>query len=245
MQINPYDGVFYINQATSLNELMKIFEHIMLSYGFDQFAVQYATEETKKENLTPHYLCNFDSGWVDYYYHSKFYEIDPVILQGKQKRSPYFWSQLWEGLEMSKQQEKFFSEAAEVGVASGVGFPVFQLNSEPGIVSLVSSVCSQKEVTQIMTEHNLAFALLATSFHHAAKKLMENMPHPQAPSLTPREKECLKWAAVGKTDSEIGMILNISHRTVNVYMMKAYQKLHCVSREQAVVKALLMKLISI
>lgn len=245
MKTNPYDGVYYINQATSLEELTLIFERILSAYGFDMFAIQYTTTEIKKNNQQPHFLCNFPKEWVGHYYDEKYYNIDPVISRGREKRSPYFWNKLWHETEMSRQQEDFFNEAGDYGVATGIGLPVLVIDNDPGIVSFVSSVCSQKEIAQIISEEHLPLILLATSFHHAVNKFFERLPHPHAPSLTKREKECLTWAAVGKTDPEIGMILNISHRTVNMHMYTSYKKLNCVSREQAVVKAILMKIISV
>ncbi len=146
---------------------------------------------------------------------------------------------------ITKEQAQFFHEAEEFGVASGVGLPILQIDNEPGIVSFVSSVCNANEVSKIMAEEHITLTLLATSFHHAVSKFFEKQPHPLAPNLTDRERECLTWAAKGKTNVEIGMILNISHRTVNMHLYNCYKKLNCISREQAVVKAILMKLISL
>jgi len=245
MKLNPYDAVFYINQATSLEELTLIFERILTQYGFDLFAIQYTTPELKKLNESPHYLTNFPKEWVQRYYDEKYYTIDPVISLGSQKRSPYFWDKLWEEASMPKHQCVFFNEAEEYGVASGVGLPILQVDSDPGIVSFVSSVCGPDEIAKIMAEENITLTLLATSFHHAVSNFFNKQPHPLAPHLTDREKECLTWAANGKTDVEIGMILNVSHRTVNMHLYNSYKKLNCISREQAVVKAMLMKIISI
>jgi len=245
MKVNPYDGVFYINQASSLAELSLIFERIVSGYGFDQFGVIYKTAEQHKNNLAPHHLANFSKEWLDHYFSSHYYEIDPVVLMGQEKIRPYLWSSLWDEVEMSKRQKDFFHEASEYGVAAGAGIPVFQDHPKPGIVTLVSSICSQEDVKKIMEEHHLSLTILATGFQNATRKFFEQIPPENAPHITAREKECLTWAAAGKTDSEIGTILNISHRTVNAHMANAYQKLGCVSREQAVVRALLMKLISV
>ena len=65
---------------------------------------------------------------------------------------------------------------------------------------------------------------------------------PSAPSLrklTPRERECLKWIAAGKTDWEISLILNISEQTVHGYVQNALTKLNARTRAQAVALAML------
>jgi DNA-binding CsgD family transcriptional regulator len=59
------------------------------------------------------------------------------------------------------------------------------------------------------------------------------------PSLTPREREVLHWAASGMTNQEIGRVLRISGRTVQVHLAHACHKLGARSRTGAVA-ALLM-----
>ena len=55
--------------------------------------------------------------------------------------------------------------------------------------------------------------------------------------LTKREIECLRWAAVGKTDREISMILSRSHATIRFHIQNAGIKLNAVNRSQTVFKA--------
>lgn len=62
--------------------------------------------------------------------------------------------------------------------------------------------------------------------------------------LTPREKECLKWIAGGKTDREISVILKISENTVRSHVNNAMKKLKAVIRTQAVVIADLLLYLS-
>lgn len=52
--------------------------------------------------------------------------------------------------------------------------------------------------------------------------------------LTARETECLSWAAQGKTNSEIAVILGISENTVRYYFKNVFAKLGVRSRAQAV-----------
>ncbi len=56
--------------------------------------------------------------------------------------------------------------------------------------------------------------------------------------LTPREIDCLRCAANGKTDGEIAEILNIARWTVVTYLQNAKIKLNCSNRTSAVATAL-------
>lgn len=58
------------------------------------------------------------------------------------------------------------------------------------------------------------------------------------PRITRREREVLGWIAAGKSDWEIGRILNISAKTVNYHVEKAKRKFGVATRIQAVVLAM-------
>jgi LuxR family transcriptional activator of bioluminescence operon len=62
--------------------------------------------------------------------------------------------------------------------------------------------------------------------------------------LTNREKECLLWAAEGKSSWEIARILNISENTVIFHFKNASKKLNVTNRQQAIARAIAHGLIT-
>lgn len=80
--------------------------------------------------------------------------------------------------------------------------------------------------------HTLALKFVATHNDLAARKIAE-APAP----LTRREIQCLKWAAMGKTDADISEIMHISLPTVRFHITNAARKLNVVGRPQAIYKA--------
>jgi LuxR family transcriptional regulator, quorum-sensing system regulator CciR len=63
--------------------------------------------------------------------------------------------------------------------------------------------------------------------------------------LSKREVECLRWAAIGKTDMEIAMIMSRSRATVRFHIYNASVKLDAVNRSQTVFKAAQLGYISL
>ncbi|HET7365875.1 MAG TPA: helix-turn-helix transcriptional regulator [Burkholderiales bacterium] len=59
----------------------------------------------------------------------------------------------------------------------------------------------------------------------------------QAWQLTPREHDVLRWLSAGKTDRDIGAILEISPRTVHKHLQRIYEKLGVETRTAAVARA--------
>lgn len=78
--------------------------------------------------------------------------------------------------------------------------------------------------------HYLALQLV--SVHNEARGRPRNAQVPQR--LTRREAQCLRWAAAGKTDSEIGTILDLSISTVRFHLRNAASKLGATGRTQSI-----------
>lgn len=60
---------------------------------------------------------------------------------------------------------------------------------------------------------------------------------PNEQTLTVRQIECLRWAALGKTDYEIGIILGCSHAGVRYHIGRACIRLGATNRTQSVFRA--------
>jgi LuxR family transcriptional regulator, activator of conjugal transfer of Ti plasmids len=84
---------------------------------------------------------------------------------------------------------------------------------------------------------------MAMYFHaHAQRRIGSNRLISYA-SLSPREAECLEWAAQGKSAWEIGSILGISRHTVATYLDNVKTKLGVRTIVQAVAQATTSRLI--
>lgn len=99
--------------------------------------------------------------------------------------------------------------------------------------------------------HRNAFALLMPQIDHACRRVVSLVAEQACPAtpttpapawtventgLSAREMEILEWVRAGKTNHEIGMILNISAFTVKNHMQRIFRKIDVVNRTQAVAK---------
>jgi DNA-binding CsgD family transcriptional regulator len=87
-------------------------------------------------------------------------------------------------------------------------------------------------------------ALLALTQHAATLLFDAYMRMPRMPSvnslhLTPREVECLRWAAGGKSSWETSVILDVRVRTVNFHFANVFTKLNVNNKQAAVAQAML------
>lgn len=97
---------------------------------------------------------------------------------------------------------------------------------------------TRDDLSDIYEEYADDLAVLTHRFIAGyAKVRREQRKLPDDGGLTKREVECLHWAAVGKTDREIGMIISRSHATVRFHIKNAAHKLDTVGRCHTIFKA--------
>lgn len=90
-----------------------------------------------------------------------------------------------------------------------------------------------------LSELDRSMLVNGTLLAFMARQYAANRPPAiQASALSRKELECLRWAADGKTSSEIAIITGLSEHTVNHYLIFACNKLNAVNRAHAVAKAI-------
>jgi DNA-binding CsgD family transcriptional regulator len=143
-----------------------------------------------------------------------------------------FWRNKYlEGISLSDFERLAQSRAAIV-------VPVHLSFGQIGAVSFPTIDRTRSDLTEAFALHADALGLLARRFVAGYVTVMRTQQWiPSNCSLSKREVECLRWAAIGKTDKEISLILSLSHATVRYHVQRAGDKLNAVNRSQAVFKA--------
>lgn len=110
-----------------------------------------------------------------------------------------------------------------------------------GQIGAASFLSPDLEVTDLSVQFGAfaeMLALLARIFVASYVKVTERRaPEFGAVNLSKREAECLRWAAAGKTNEEIAMILGLKRTTIRFHIRTAAQKLDAVNRDQALFRA--------
>jgi LuxR family transcriptional regulator, quorum-sensing system regulator CciR len=102
------------------------------------------------------------------------------------------------------------------------------------------------ELDDVFIENGDAFGIYGRTFIASYVHAMGSVQAlPPASRLSKREVECLRWAAIGKTDLEISMIMGRSRATVRFHIHNASMKLNAVNRSQTVFKAAQLGYISL
>ena len=121
---------------------------------------------------------------------------------------------------------------------SAIVVPVHLPFGQIGAVSFPSSDLQCTDLSAEFDAHAATLGVLARRFIAGYVGVMRTQQWmPADCKLSKREVECLRWAAIGKTDGEISLILSRSHATVRYHVHRAGEKLNAVNRSQTVFKA--------
>jgi DNA-binding CsgD family transcriptional regulator len=107
-----------------------------------------------------------------------------------------------------------------------------------------TSDATDRRWTQLADELREAGTIVHPAFHRFVLRTRFDIDGVLNIRLTPRERECLNWAAHGRTSKEIGDVLGLTPATVNFFIDAAVQKLAATNRAHAAAKAVALGLIS-
>jgi DNA-binding CsgD family transcriptional regulator len=172
----------------------------------------------------PLLISTYPADWVAHYLRSHYERLDPVVTQALQSPEPFRWGLDLTASQLSSAQHELFYEASEFGIRFGFTVPI---HDGHGPVAALTFATDEKrpQFESCINSHARVLQLMAMYFHaHVRRKLLGERRIGET-LLSPREFECLEWAAEGKSAWEIGRILGISRHTVTSYLDSAKEKL--------------------
>jgi DNA-binding CsgD family transcriptional regulator len=217
------------------DELWAQFKIIAAQHGFTFLTVLKAPQGEPVSlihtNAPPDVLAAFDGGP---------YKGDdhPLLLRALSQIEPFSREEV-RATDLTAQQTDMLSCGREtLGVTNGWTFPITKDGVREGIVILAGQEPDMSPVLRSMLH------LLAHLAFQKSETLDDSGGKGESRTLTARELECLRWVAVGKTDSEIAVILSIKPRTARFHIENAKRKMGVATRVQAVAEAMRLQTIA-
>ncbi|HEV7368031.1 helix-turn-helix transcriptional regulator [Arenibaculum sp.] len=121
--------------------------------------------------------------------------------------------------------------------------PVY--DNVPGRLAVVTFAFGNEEpVDAGLRPCHVVLHAMSVYLHAHASRLADSGGPPRNDALTPRELQCLQWAARGKSRTDVGQILGLSPRTIKFHLENARRKLGAAHTGQAVLKAAMLGLVT-
>lgn len=211
------------------------------NHGFEQ--TLFAIVPNRQTSLEAAFLrSNYAPRWRNAYDTGKFLQFDPTVAHCVLSALPLIWSP---EIFADPQQKEMYEEASGYGLRSGITFPIHGPAGELGIVCFVTDVAPGQRFLQEARHYLPDLALLRDYALESSMRFVKPVKAKDPKiHLTPRELECLKWAMNGKSSWEMAKILRCSEAAVNFHMANIRRKFAVNTRQQAVVKAISLGLIT-
>ena len=226
--------VSMVMAADSPEELFAALTTICAQMGFQYFALAHYVDTT----LAPESflrLHNCPARWVDYLDAHATGLFDPIHQASHLTGMGLRWSRLPETIPLSSNGRRIMALGRAHGIGDGFTIPTHV----PGEIR--SSCTFANEAGRPLPEEALPLAELVGTFACERARRLWSVRHAgtrPAPVLTKRQRDCVLWAARGKTDWEIGRILGISEQTVIRHLAHARERYDVQKRTLLAVRAL-------
>lgn len=186
-----------------------------------------------------HGSVTYSEDWKLHYAKNNFHKIDPTLLMARRAIAPVDWRRL----DRNEDFATVFRNARDFGISDrGMTIPIRGPYGDMGMLS-VSLDCSEGEWDQRKSIIMGDLQSVAVHIHDTVMQSDALSRMLRFPTLSTREREILQWIAAGKTQQDVGDILGISHRTVEVHLRSARDKLCALTTPQAVARAIGLRLI--
>lgn len=229
-QIDLYDG---LNNAVDMQDTLDITLKIIKPFGFD-----FCGWRSKLPLPMSHGRYSIMHTGEDEYSQLEIsgrYDNAPIPKHCSQSIEPISWRGTTEDptfLKAPELWEEYYADGHYGGWAQSI---IESKNLFSMIYVDSNAPLLQKDLDNIDLKMQWVAVSVLTKINQI--RLRQNI------KLSEREKEVLRWTGDGKTSSEIGQILNLSHSTINFHIRNAMFKLDAPNKTSAVVKAIYLHLL--
>jgi LuxR family quorum-sensing system transcriptional regulator CciR len=219
-----------------MSELRELIDLSCRALGFDYFAIVHHIRfgHPSRDKIR---LSNYPLEWLAMLRQDQSLQ-EPVLKAAERASAGFLWSRLEELVPLTERQRDYMRRAVRHGLAQGFTVP----NHVPG-ETFGSCHFAVSRHSVFPTDSLPAAQALGSFAFEAARCMLRNnqersekyvIPAP----LTARQRDCVLFAARGKSDSVIAQLLNIRRATVNEHIEAAKRRYSVATRTQLIVRAL-------
>jgi LuxR family quorum-sensing system transcriptional regulator CciR len=215
-----------------LSQLAELLGDAAFELGFQHFAlVDHSSLTAPSAGLVR--IDNYPPSWAEEILAQGYAADDPVHLASRRANTGFSWRELPGLVPLERRHRTILSRSRLHGLAGGFTVPA-NVPGEPG----ASCSFAVRKGREMPVKRLRCAELVGAHALRAARRLRPAARSRPRPRLSRREVQCLRLAALGKTDWEIARILGLSFHTARQYVRTARAAYDAVSRTQLVVYGL-------
>lgn len=188
---------------------------------------------------TRNFPNRWDVQWDRHRAHDPYYH---ACFQGKLIVN---WADVQRGNRLGPEEADCWNYLADKGLSRGLTVPIHMPSGSFAFISAIGDI-SDDDWNDTVSQHQDDLFAVAHYFSNTVYiKFNRPIAGAHRGPLSPREAECLSWAAQGKTAEDIATILGLSIETVRIHLKRVCSRLNAVNRSHAVAKAVYLGFIDV
>ena len=235
MHIMAMQLIRIVEGVRNMDDLTAAMSVVAGDLGFQYFALSHHVDVIAASGSAIR-LHNYPVRWADYYDSNALGVSDPVHRASHVTSVGFPWSKMPRMIPLTAEDHRVLARGRSEGIGDGFTVPAHVPGESRGSCSFAN------DVGRPMPEAMLPLTQLAGAFaFEAARRLWSGRGHLLAatgPILTDRQRDCLLWAARGKSDWETSRILGVSEETVTCHLKQARERYGVSKRTLLAIRAL-------
>jgi DNA-binding CsgD family transcriptional regulator len=222
-----------VEAATSIGELGGLIDAITREMGFRYFALTHHVDLWRASQPTIR-IHNYPAEWEAFFDAEGLGRSDPVHRASHLRNLGFPWTMLPALIDMTRRDEEIIARSRRAGLADGYTVPAHMPGESEGSCSFATVQGRSYRVEWVPLAQ-----YVGTAAFEAARRLSGvRRIDLERPRLSDRQRDCIYWAARGKSDWETSQILGIGHDTAIHYMKEARRRYGVFNKTQLAIHAL-------
>jgi LuxR family quorum sensing-dependent transcriptional regulator len=223
-------------ECDSVEKMSLIYEKLILAVGATGLMLTTAPETQKALGGNTIPFGSFNNGWAEEYVAKSYHMVDPVARALRAQRGGLInWTTYFESEEHNKGSKDFLKRAKINKLTHGWTFGSLPTPQAP--IACITAIAVYPGAVTSENEE-----IIRTLLPHINRAINKPTFMKQT-EVSETQRNVLKWAAAGKTNWEISIILNMSESGVKYHVAQVGKKLSVVGRAQILLRAKTLLLI--
>ncbi len=239
-QLDEYfDG---LQQCTSEETLLACFDEAAKTVGYAGYNIFYGYLDDRGR-VTPE-LGGYDNSTlpaplVETYDQEEWHSVDPLLAYESRSLVPFTTASAFANTVPGSVTETMWHAMLDFKIEHELNIPIRRANGA-GQISLHMADRSKDVFAHFQETLPIAHTIMTAFYGVFENRFLRKSPlflTPENP-FTPREKDCLQWAAQGHSNADLAERLGVSVRTAKFHVENAMKKIDAKTRAEAVAIAL-------
>ena len=191
------DFVDQLEYATDPESLRAVTSRVLQNLQFPVFA--YIGHSAAPAASPPLVVATYPEGWAARYNECNYFRFDAVLESAHAEMLPFDWGSEDYLARLRPMPRQIFNEAGEFGIKRGFTVPIHDGRGEIATLNIASDEPLRAFAANLAENRHLLH-LIGIYLHAHVRHRFQGLVKPGAPRLSPRELECLQWAAPRKVE---------------------------------------------